>query len=241
MNINTFKNKIVATKHWLEFLRTPSAKSQLIKHIRTEEREHRLLEAIQGLNQFLKDFHLPLYRSEKCKLCKLADLPEVEKRLLSVLDKQETYGNLIRDAYPELLKNDAEKTVAKDVDLQAQDLKQALKADLEKVSPQEVIVDNNQHLNCFFCPECQPQKSEKIIAKSTKDGIKIHSTKCKALKTIALDSLLEAHWKEQEAQTYHFSLKLRFKPRDLTIVDFLQLFTQFNVPLAEMSIKNTES
>lgn len=200
-----------------------------------------MLEAIHGLNQFLKDFQLPLYRSEKCKICRLAELPEVEKRLLAVLDKQETFGNLIRDAYPELLKNDAEKTVVKDVDLQAQDLKQELKSDFEKVSPQEVIVDNNQHLTCFFCPECQAQRGEKIIAKSTKDGIKIHAIRCKALKTIALDSLLEAHWKEQDLKPYQFGLKLRFKPRELTIVDFLQLFTQFNVPLLEMSIKNTES
>ena len=39
---------------------------------------------------------------------------------------------------------------------------------------------------------------------------------------------------------YHFSMKVKFNPRELTIVDFLQSFGQFNIKLLEMSIKNTE-
>ena len=33
-----------------------------------------------------------------------------------------------------------------------------------------------------------------FIDLGTKDGIKIHAVSCKALKTISLESLLEAHW-----------------------------------------------
>ena len=91
VNINTFKNKFSANKHWLEFLRTPTAKNQLLKYIKTAERELRLQEAIAGLNSYLKDMELPLFRSEKDKIQKLDDALEVEKRLLLVLDKQETY------------------------------------------------------------------------------------------------------------------------------------------------------
>ena len=78
VNINTFKNKF-------------SAKNQLLKYIKTAERELRLQEAIAGLNSYLKDMELPLFRSEKDKIQKLDDVLEVEKRLLLVLDKQETY------------------------------------------------------------------------------------------------------------------------------------------------------
>ena len=38
---------------------------------------------------------------------------------------------------------------------------------------------------------------------------------------------------------YRFSMKVKFNPRELTIVDFLQSFAQFNIQLLEMSIKNT--
>jgi hypothetical protein len=41
---------------------------------------------------------------------------EVERRILMVLDKQDTYGNIVRDAYPDLLKNVVEKTVIEDAD-----------------------------------------------------------------------------------------------------------------------------
>jgi hypothetical protein len=40
----------------------------------------------------------------------------VERRILMVLDKQDTYGNIVRDAYPDLLKNVVEKTVLDDAD-----------------------------------------------------------------------------------------------------------------------------
>ncbi|MDO4713524.1 MAG: hypothetical protein Q4B28_02505 [bacterium] len=146
----------------------------------------------------------------------------------------------MRDAYPDLIKKDIEKTIIKDSDQQKQELKhQVLGA--EQSSPLMVVVDNDKHLSCFFCPECKPTPNQKIIAKSSKLGIKIHNTDCKALKTISLDALLEAHWKEQPINSYHFALKIKYNPRELTIMDFLQSFGQFNIPLLEMAIKNTET
>lgn len=238
MNINTFKNKYVANKHWLEFLRTPSAKNQLLKYLKTVEREARLEEAIEGLNEYLKDLGLPAFRSDKDKIQKLDEPLEVEKRILAVLDKQDTYGNLVRAAYPDLLKNVVEKSVIKEVD----ELKDELRNEIKNLtSSREVIVDNDKHLHCLFCPECQPQRGAKIIAKSTKEGIKIHTMSCKALKTVSYDSLMEAHWLNEDSNRYRFTLKVRFSPRELTIVDFLQIFSQFNVPLLEMAIKHTET
>lgn len=96
-------------------------------------------------------------------------------------------------------------------------------------------------MHCFFCPECKPTPQSKIIAKSTQDGIKIHATNCKALKTISLDALMEAHRKNQTFTPYFLSLKVRFLPRDLSVMEFIQLFVQFNIQLSEMSIKHTES
>lgn len=237
MNINTFKNRYVANKHWIEFLRTPTAKNQLLKYLKTVERETRLEEAIEGLNDYLRDLGLPAFRSDKDKIQKLDEPIEVERRILMVLDKQDSYGNIVRSAYPDLLKNVVEKTVVKDTDELREDLKQEIK---NLISPHEVIVDNDKHLNCIFCPECRPERETKIIAKSTKEGIKIHAMSCKALKTVSFESLLEAHWKDDPSNHYQFSLQIKFSPRELIIVDFLQIFSQFNVPLLEMAIKHTE-
>ncbi len=236
VNINTFKNRFVANKHWIEFLRTPSAKNQLLKYLKTIERETRLEEAIDGLNDYLKDLGLPTFRSDKDKIQKLDEPLEVERRILMVLDKQDSYGNIVRAAYPDLLKNVVEKSVIKDSD----ELKEDLKYEIKNLTSSSVVVDNDKHLNCSFCPECQPKSEHKIIAKSTKEGIKIHTMTCKALKTVSFDSLLEAHRAWEESNHYHFSLQVKFSPRELTIVDFLQIFSQFHVPLLEMSIKSRE-
>ena len=237
VNINTFKNRYAANKHRVEFLRTPSAKNQLLKYLKTVEREVRLEEAIDRLNDYLKDLWLPTFRSDKDKIQKLWEPLEVEKRILMVLDKQDTYGNIVRDAYPDLLKNVVEKTVLEDSDEFERGLKDEIVA---PVSSSSVVVDDDKLLNCVFCPECQPKKWDKIIAKSSKLWIKIHNMSCKALKTVSYESLLEAHWADDLSTEYRFDLKLKFHPHELTIVDFLQVFSQFNVPLIEMSIKHTD-
>jgi GTP pyrophosphokinase len=54
VHINTFKNKYSVVKHWLDYLHTPSARGQLVKYIRIQEREVRLDLAIEGLNTYLK-------------------------------------------------------------------------------------------------------------------------------------------------------------------------------------------
>ena len=219
VNINTFKNKYSATKHWMEFLRTPTAKSQLLKYIKTIERDARLQEAINWLNTYLKDCGLPLYASEKDKIAKSADQLEIERKLLSVLDKQDTYWNIVREVYPELWKSVEEKTIIKDAQTEKADLKSQIQSWDSGILSNDIVVDGDKHLHCFFCPECKPTPQSKIIAKSTQDGIKIHATNCKALKTISLDALMEAHRKNQTFTPYFLSLKVRFLPRDLSVIE----------------------
>jgi (p)ppGpp synthase/HD superfamily hydrolase len=157
VNINTFKNRYPAVKHWLDYLHTPSAKGQLIKYIRIQERETRLDEAIEGLNAYLKGLGLPQFRGEKDQIQKLGDPLEVEKRILLVLDKQETYGSIVRAAYPGLTKALQDKTIISDVNVQQKDLKRSIQpsSSLEE-GLREVIVDNDKSLHCIFCPECNP-------------------------------------------------------------------------------------
>ena len=64
---------------------------------------------------------------------------EVEKRILMVLDKQDTYGNIVRDAYPDLLKNVVEKTVLEDSD----ELEQGLREEIEAPVSTSVVVDDD--------------------------------------------------------------------------------------------------
>jgi (p)ppGpp synthase/HD superfamily hydrolase len=152
------------------------------------------------------------------------------------LDKQETYGNIVRAAYPELLKTLQDKTVVSDVKVQQRELQKSIQTSLSG-QVEEVIVDNDKSLHCIFCPECTPHLGDKIIAKSGKEGIKIHAMRCKALKTISYSALLEAHWKSDNvSNTYTLQTQLQF-PRDkVTIVDIIALFSTFSIPIFKFEL-----
>jgi (p)ppGpp synthase/HD superfamily hydrolase len=66
-------------------------------------------------------------------------------------------------------------------------------------------------MNYTFCPECKPRPEERIIAKTGKDGIKIHTLKCRAIKTMSLLRLLEAHRANQDIGTYSFGVVLKIE------------------------------
>lgn len=60
IKINTFKNKYVANKHWLEFLHTSGAKASLSKFLKTEQKGQLIEQSLHELNKHLKIFGLPL-------------------------------------------------------------------------------------------------------------------------------------------------------------------------------------
>ena len=238
ININTFKNRYSAVKHRIDYLHTPSARGQLIKYIRTQEREARLDEAIDGLNQYLKNLWLPMFRSDADLIQKLWEPLEVERRLLQVLDKQETYWWLVRAAYPDLKKETQWKTLISDANFLQKELKsEIISAISTDVKSSDVIVDNDKLLHCIFCPECNPAVWDKIIAKSGRDWIKIHTLRCKALKTLSYSSLLEAHRKESESSTsYVLSIQLKFSSKGLSIIDIIALFSTFSIPIFKFEL-----
>ena len=237
ININTFKNRYSAVKHWIDYLHTPSARGQLIKYVRTQEREARLDEAIDGLNQYLKNFWLPLFRSDADLIQKLWEPLEVERRLLQILDKQETYWWLVRAAYPDLRKETQWKTLISDTSQFEKELKAEVTSSITwKASSTDVIVDNDKLLHCVFCPECNPKYWDKIIWKSGREGIKIHTLKCKALKTLSYSSLLEAHRKSYESTTYVLNIQLKLTKKNLSIIDIIALFSTFSIPIFKFEL-----
>jgi len=227
IHINTFKNRYSANKHWLEFLRTPTAKTQLLRFIRLQEKKERLDVTIQWLNKELKDLWLSVYKSDKDKIYKIIDENEMERRLLLVFEKKDTYHSIIKSVYPDLFTSN--KIEYKKID----------NIKIEKTSL-NVIVDNNRLLNCTFCPECKPEVNDKIIAKSSKFWMKIHKMDCKALKTISFDNLLEAHWNNQKNNEYKFLLKIKMTNKHMWILDVMSIFSELNFPISELKTKNYE-
>ena len=173
---------------------------------------------------------------------KLWEPLEVERRLLQVLDKQETYWWLVRAAYPDLRKETQWKTLISDTSQFERELKSEITSAISgEVKSSDVIVDNDKMLHCVFCPECKPSIWDKIIAKSGREWIKIHTLKCKALKTLSYSSLLEAHWKESETSTnYTLNIQLKFSPKTLSIIDIIAMFSTFSIPIFKFELWKEE-
>gem|GEM_PF-6132541 len=54
---------------------------------------------------------------------------------------------------------------------------------------------------------------------------------CKALKTAAYNHLLEAHWKGQESNHYHFSITLHFENKYTNIMQIMQRLSELHIDL----------
>jgi len=221
IQINTFKNKYSANKHRLEYLHTPSAKSQLNKHLRILQKEELIKKEIEKLNQKLKIYKLPKYDSEQDKIKEKYNEKELNELLIQVLDKKTTYDQIIKQVYPKKWKEKHEK-------------KQ--KTIITDKKEHEVIVDRNKHINYSLCPECSPTKWNKIIARTWKDGIKIHRINCKALKTINFSKLLEAHRDGEKWQLYKAQISLEIKNTNKDMIKIIRLFSALHITIIQIII-----
>jgi len=233
VGINTFKNRYSANKHRLDFLYTSVAKGHLLKFIKTETKADILKEAIDELNKILKEYELPAYNSNGDKIWKTFNKQEFERKLMEIIDKKWTYNQMIRTVYPEeweILKENKQKSKTK-----------ITKKDKENKS--EVILDEDKTMNYTFCNECNPDHSKKIIAKTGKTGIKIHTLECKALKTISFDKLMEAHWRDQENEpkgkaNYKIAIEIKIHNKYGNLLNIMTTFSELRIIILQISIKN---
>jgi len=73
------------------------------------------------------------------------------------LDKKETFGDIVRAAYPELKKEVQEKVIEDTTVDETSTLKSAITHSDKGAREEEIIIDNDKQLHCVFCPECDPQ------------------------------------------------------------------------------------
>lgn len=228
VSINTFKNKYSANIHRLDFLHTSIAKAHLNKFLKTEQKSELLKQVIHQLNIMLKEYGLPLYESSTDQITKKFTKQELEKKLFDVIDKKLTLSQLIKAVYPkqrEELRNSKEKQVV-------------LKKKIMKDVGATIILDGDKIMNYSLCNECTPKEWTKIIAKSGKEGIKIHSTTCKFLKTISLEKLIEAHRAGKELSNYNFEIQINIQNKYGNLLNIMSTFAELHIAILQVSIKN---
>ncbi len=232
IKINTFKNKYVANKHRLEFLHTPGARNNLTKYLKSQQKEQLIAQALHDLNKHLKIFWLPLFHSTGDQISKVYSKEEIEKKLLAILDKKETYSQLIKSVYPKEFAAQREQayTGPKLVETDLKEFKENL----------SVIVDGDELINYYFCHECKPKPGNKIIAKTGRDGIRIHEVGCRGIKTISFDKLLEAHRAWESENIYKIWIELKISNRQGNIIGMMKIFNDLHIPVLNVTMKNLQ-
>ena len=228
VKINTFKYKYTANSHWTSILKTPSAKSKVIKYIKSEVANELLITSTKILNDKLVSFWLPILWAKDDKISMQLEKKELEKQLIEALENKSIYNKLIKSAYPK----EYHKFIREKFDANTNTVDKTLESWIANI-----IIDGNRLSNYTLCPECDPTKSKKIIAKTWRDGIKIHGINCKALKTIAPWNLLEAHREWQEKNQYTITSTILVN-NDFNIINLLEIFTRFNIEISNFSIEN---
>lgn len=236
VSINTFKNKITATKHWIDFLHTPTAKVKLTRHIRNQERDYYIERGIILLNNKLEQYWLPLFGHEKDKIWLLYTEDELEGYFLSFIDKKKSPLVLVRKVYAEFL-------ALKDLESKIIQKESKAKKVVQTIEQyyEEVVIDGLKQLPYESCKLCNPHIWQKILAKVDRSWIKIHQLDCPAIRTITFDKFMEAHWKNEEINYYKVKLTITMPNESWNLVSLMTLFKQLEISIEHMSVDSYEN
>lgn len=226
IKINTFRYQYTANKHWISILKTPSAKYKVIKYLKNQQQEELIEKSTSILNKKLKELNLPILNNKDNLINKVYDKKLLNNKLIDALETKWLYNTIIKSAYPKIYQAYIQKiNPTKKIDKP------------KKTKHTNVIIDDNKLINYYLCPECKPKITDKIIAKTGKDGIKVHKLSCNAMKTISVSKLLEAHWQWSKPTTYFVTSKIS-TDKNLNFIKILEIFTKFNITVQKFSIQD---
>lgn len=138
-------------------MKTPSAKSKVMKFIKSEISNELLAASTKILDEKLSSFGLPSLNSKDDKISATIEKKELDKQLIEALDNKTIYNKLVKQCYPKeyhaFIKEKSE-------------LVASYSQKEQSVQTRGIVIDGNKLSNYTICPECNPQNSEKIIAKT---------------------------------------------------------------------------
>lgn len=225
--VQAFKNKFSASGNWFEYLHTPSAKAKLTKFLKSKERIQLVAKSLTNLEQKLQEFALPPLHSKDDLITKEYKWEQLDRVLLQLLDKQIGYITFIKRYYKNRIPDEQ--------------IKADTKTQVAKPDSLEVVIDWGLRLWYYKCPECRPKVLDRIIARSGKDGIKIHCIDCIAITSVAPEKLLEAHWETQETTRYTCNLKLHCQDKPWVLLDLLWIFTSLTLNIAKIHSESIDT
>ncbi len=222
VSINTYKNRYTATKYWLDYLHTPTAKSKLTRFIKQQEKDIYIQKGIDIIENKLAKYNLPLMSNDKDKIKKHYG-EHFEHTMMQVASKSISPMTILKEIYA--------------ITWEWPKLQKYIEPVPKNDEIGTVIIDDSRLFEYELCPQCHPRLSDKIIARSWKDGMKIHTLQCKALQTVALDKLIKAHWSTEEPQLYHFDIILTLYHKNTNLIMLLSTLQDLGIAIESVNIQ----
>lgn len=222
-SINIYKNRYTATKYRLDYLHTSTAKSKLTRFIKQKEKDIYIKKGIEILELKLIKFKLPLLSNDKDKIRKFYG-DQFEHTMMQIASKSIAPTTILKEVYNVVLETPKQH---KQIDVVSQTLS----------GRPHVIIDDSNLFEYELCQLCKPENGEKIIARSGRDGFKVHNLACKALQTVSLDKLIKAHRVEQEPQLYHFHIELTLNAQHVNLITLLSTLQDLGIAIESVDIR----
>ncbi len=240
INIKTYKKKYSASANWIDFLHNPSSKSKLNKFIRQNQLQQHIQEAQNMVNEKLKYYSLPALWDKQDLIKKNNSQENLENLLLRVHDKQISPTKLIKKYYPKI--DSEEKHRQKQIENEKAKEENITKTEDKQPTyiTWKVIVDWYENLNYYFCPECKPKHPDKIIWKSTRDWIKIHCIKCKAIESISYEKLISTYWDKETNNLYNIHMKIKIRDKPWALIQILSVFSDFSINISNINVNTKQ-
>lgn len=219
--VNTFKNKYTATKYRIDYLHTPTAKAKLIRFIKSQEKEVYIQKWTLLLEAKLLKYDLPLLSSDKDKIKKYYG-EQFEHTLMQIASKAISPMIILKQVYnitgeKPLLQTETKKN--------------------ENLWPDsKVVIDDSHLLSYDLCSLCNPAPWDKIIARSGKDGIKVHTMYCKGLQTISLDRLIKARRDDDSETLYYFDIEIHIENKNINLISLLSILQELWINIDSVKI-----
>ena len=236
IDIKTYKNKYTATRGWLNYLHTPSAKTKLNKFLRQQEKNELFNEMKPIINQKLSEYKLPLLGAKDDQITKLHKDVAFEHLLHRLRDKQISVTKLIKDTYPHIALLHPEHPLN-----EGERQNEAINTGISQTLNQAILIDEDKEVNYELCPECCPHPPQKLIAKSDKHGIKVHALTCEALQTINYSKLMEAHRWDQAPNKYKLKMQVQALDKPWVLLDILKIFEFFGINVTDIHSQHTDT
>lgn len=87
-----------------------------------------------------------------------------------------------------------------------------------------------------MCAQCCPQHPQRIIAKTGRDGIRIHALNCKAIQSISLEKLVKARRKDQDEMVYTFVIEMTIDQEKINLISLLSIVQELGISIDRVKI-----